>query len=642
MILIYRKRLLILKGPSGAGKTTTISLLSAVLRFEIMEWKNPMTSEFSSDGFLSMARQFEDFLSRSGTFSGLALQGTTKLHLSQSLDEPRAQRKATLIEEFPNTFTRSSSATAAFRTSVLQFLACNTPPTGALFTRKHEIDESAMPLIMIISETLISSTTAVTESFTAHRLLGPDILNHPGTTMIEFNPIAPTILTKSLNLVIQKEARQSGRRRTAGPAVLSKLSEIGDVRSAIGSLEFVCLRGEADNDWGGRVATRGKKGSKNSPALTEMEQESIEVVTQREATLGIFHAVGKVVYNKRGDTPSSDPYVDPPVQPPDHLSQYARPKVSQVSLDDLIDETGTDISTFIAALHENYALSCDGDDAMNAINGCLDALSDSDVLSCNNSGGRGARNNSGHDYPQGSSQESLRRNEICFQVAVRGLLFALPYPVKRRPLTTGAGERSGRKTDIFKIFYPTSLRLWKQTEEIEALIARWIDTSMMLAIDPLERASVQPRGVEIWANKATALKTQAETPRNFDKTVPVSPFATGASARTEMILDRLPYIVRIEHHGNNHQRPRELEQMTKFYGINTPDDSTLDEDDEIGTTSKTIATTDHLSKTSPTRYGKYGSDGSISGSSRSDSNSTHTIGHAVEKLDLSDDEIEDD
>ena len=590
-----------------------------------------------------MARQFEDFLSRSGTFSGLALQDTTRTNLSESLGESRAQhKKVTLIEEFPNTFSRSSSATAAFRTSVLQFLTCNTPSEGALLTTKQEPAEIAVPLIIIISETLISSTTAVTESFTAHRLLGLDILNHPGTTIIEFNPIAPTILTKSLNLVIQKEARQSGRRRTAGPAVLDKLSEIGDVRSAIGSLQFICLRGEAGIDWGGRVATKGKKSAKNLSALTKMEQESIEMVTQREATLGIFHAVGKVVYNKRSDTPSSGPSIEPPVQPPDHLSQHARPNVSLVSLDDLIDETGTDIPTFIAALHENYALSCDGDDAMDAINGCLDALSDSDILSCDNCGGPGTHNSSRREYPQGSSQESIRQNEICFQLAVRGLLFALPYPVKRRPLTTGAGERSGRKTDIFKMFYPTSLRLWKQTEEIEALVARWTDTSKTRAIVPLERLPVQSKEVEIEAHKSTALRTQADTPCTFEKTVSVFPLATGASARTEMILERLPYIARIGHHDNNDQRRHELEQMTRFHGVKTPDDSTPDEDDEIVITSEATTTTDRLSKTSPTRYGKHGSDGLSSGSSQGDSGSAHTIGHAVEKLDLSDDEIEDD
>ena len=32
-----------------------------------------------------------------------------------------------------------------------------------------------------------------------------------------------------------------------------------------------------------------------------MEEESLEMVTRREASLGIFHAVGKVVYNKRDE-----------------------------------------------------------------------------------------------------------------------------------------------------------------------------------------------------------------------------------------------------------------------------------------------------------------------------------------------------
>ena len=119
--------------------------------------------------------------------------------------------------------------------------------------------------------------------------------------VIEFNAIAPTLLAKGLELIVQKESRKSGRRKTPGPLVLKRLGEIGDVRSAIGSLEFLCLRGDVDGDWGAKVTfSKAKKGSKET-SLTKMEEDSLELITRREATLGIFHAVGKVVYNKRED-----------------------------------------------------------------------------------------------------------------------------------------------------------------------------------------------------------------------------------------------------------------------------------------------------------------------------------------------------
>ena len=46
-----RQKLLILKGPAGSGKTTTISLLSKALNFEIAPWHNPSFYDASSHGF---------------------------------------------------------------------------------------------------------------------------------------------------------------------------------------------------------------------------------------------------------------------------------------------------------------------------------------------------------------------------------------------------------------------------------------------------------------------------------------------------------------------------------------------------------------------------------------------------------------
>ena len=51
-----------------------------------------------------------------------------------------------------------------------------------------------------------------------------------------------------------------------------------------------------------------------------------------------------------------------------------------------MDETGTDIDTFIAALHENYLPSCEAssnEESLDALAGCIDGLSDSDLLQSN-------------------------------------------------------------------------------------------------------------------------------------------------------------------------------------------------------------------------------------------------------------------
>ena len=551
------KRLLILRGPSGTGKTATIATLAKAMDLELSEWRNPVGSEFSSEGYHSMSAQFEEFLGRSGKFRALSLTDSTGDHLTVPspttiTNSESTRRKVILLEEFPNTFLSTSSALRSFRSSILEYLAINTPSVGALFS-KQGAAESITPVVMVITETRLSTTTAASDSFTAHRLLGSEILSHPGVSFIDFNPIASTYLIKALDLVVQKEARHSRRQKTPGPSVLKKLGEVGDIRSAIGSLEFLCLRGEDSDDWGGRVAFKAKKSVKASSAFTKMESESLEMVTQRESSLGLFHAVGKVVYNKRDDLKAPLP------QLPDHPPQQVSLRISQVSVDQLIDETGTDTAIFVAALHENYALSCEGTHFIDTLNGCLDALSDSDLLSVPPGGRFGSNGYFGGRSFQGAASDTLRQDEICFQIAVRGLLFALPDPVKRRAHPIAG--KSGSKNDTYKMFYPTSARLSRQMEEIEGLLDAWSER-LRVGVKP----SVRLGG-------------------NVDEHETTDPIRTSLSCtKSEILLERLPFITKIEQGNPTSSRLSELEKITQFHGVGAPNEDVSDDEnaDEVG------------------------------------------------------------
>lgn len=585
--LIVSKRLLILKGPSGAGKTATISMLAKAMNVKVSEWKNPVGSEFSSEAYLSMSAHFEEFLGRSGKFNELALadiNGNVSATPSTSVDalSESTRGRIILMEEFPNTFMSTSSALHSFRSSVLQYLVFNTSAVGAFLSKKQADDLNVTPMVMIITETRPTTSTASSDSFTAHRLLGPELLSHPGVSTIEFNPIAPTYLTKALDLVVKKEARQSGRRRVPGPAVLTKLGEVGDIRSAIGSLEFLCVRGDDGDNWGGRVASRAKKGAKASSALTTMETESLEMVTRRESTLGLFHAVGKVVYNKRDDFAGGDAAREPPPQPPNHLRGHVRLRVPQVAADQLIGETGTDIATFIAALHENFVLSCEGNSFTDSLDGCLDALSDSDILGSPRGGRFGSFGGHGNGTFQGAASDTLRQDEMCFQVAVRGLLFALPDPVKRRTHPTSG--RSGGKKDTYRMFYPTSMRLSKQIEEIDGLVGQWTDRLRASAV-PLGKPLGSSHGGQVThlrsKREVQPSEVTAEHPSQLDKYDP-EPFRTSLGCtRTGLIVERLPYITKIEQRSAASTHLNELERITQFHGITPPGNEAL-EDEDVG------------------------------------------------------------
>ncbi|KAK7951302.1 uncharacterized protein PG986_007030 [Apiospora aurea] len=642
-----RQRLLILKGAAGTGKTTTMRLLAKDMKCDLLEWRNPTVSG-PGLGFQSASAQFEEFMGRSGKFGQLDTDSDVPTTTSISAATTNENtRKIILIEDFPNTFTKSSTALQAFRGTILQYLAANTPSLAAFGQPSSKAPIT--PVVMVISETLLTTTSASADSFTAHRLLGPEITRHPGTAIIEFNAIAPTLLAGALDLIVKKEARKSGRKRTPGPLVLKRLGEIGDIRSAVSSLEFLCLKGDEDADWGSRVTfTKPKRSGKDNVALTRGEEESLELVTQRESSLGIFHAVGKVVYNKRDEKPMPPQTLEGQAEMlPDFLASSARPKRTEVVVDHLIDETGTDTHTFISALHENYVLSCaptgpsDQFSAVDYINECIELLSESDLLCPTNDmffGGRGF--GSGAFAGRDSASHVLRQEEITFQVATRGLLFSLPNPVKR------IGTTSSRKGgEAFKMFYPTSLKLWREKEELESMVDLWStkllrgEESATQGITAGASAFRRPKSANPgeWVNKQESRGSSGQanaTEHTPDPTAPL--LSLGSSARKELLLERLPYMAHIARRRRtslSNLRLRELEKVVSFSGTSgTPDEEAADVDEANPVDTETWATDKPTEESSPRKRRlaiRQKGDGS-------------SAGPTVQKLVLSDDDIEDD
>jgi cell cycle checkpoint protein len=558
------RRLLVLKGPAGSGKTTTVNLLSKALGFSISHWQNPSFYDSASSG--SVASQFDDFLNRGGNFGTLALGSMAS---TVDIGDPSVPT-VLLVEEFPAGMARSSGMDQ-FRSVILQFLARSSPTTALPFQKQANVSTTP-PMVMIISETLLSSSTAFSDSFTAHRLLGPVILNHPLTTVIEYNPVAPTFISKALELVIKKEAQESRRKRVPGSVVLQKLSEMGDIRNAISSLEFLCLRGDGNAEWSGTVAAKAKKSSKKPESMTDMERNSLQLISQRETTLDMFHATGKVVYNKREDPRIQNPNAEPPPRPPEHLMHLYSPKLSEVDIEALLNETGTDIQTFISTLHENHVLSCNGDSFVDCFEGCADILSVSDIL--NPESRRSIRSPGNNASVVQQSQnlgafDALRQDEISFNVATRGLIFNLPYPVHR------ATPSSGRKQDSYKMWYPTSLRLWKTSEEIDALIDLHIRAELAGSDQKVKvKIEANTESVANWTVRAnlSAFNDSERVIDDEEKMRRVIP------PRQTLTLEMLPYVARIQRARRDESNT--LNKITKLTGASVVPNDDEPSDDE--------------------------------------------------------------
>ncbi|CRG89894.1 Cell cycle checkpoint protein RAD17 [Talaromyces islandicus] len=613
-----RHKMLVLHGPAGSGKTTTISLLSHALGFSIVEWKGPVGTESADGKYTSLNAQFDEFLNRTDSFGSLDLSDSPRINSATNESQAPASQRIILIEEFPNSLSRGSSALSAFRTSLRRYLASDPPLSGGVRTTP--------PVVIVISETRLATSASISDNLTMHRLLGPEIYTNPGASTIEFNPIAPTFMRKALDLILKKEARDSMRQRIPGPGVLKKFSELGDIRSAISSLQFFCLRGDKDGDWGGRVAAKAKSAGRDDASLTIMEKDSLEMISQRESSLGLFHAVGKVVYNKREDmTPEQQ---RDRVMPPPHLQHLERPKASLVSIEDLINETGTDIQTFTAALHENYPPSCDGPSFTDSLTACIEHLSDSDLLGSESRSslsssrmGIGMARSQFQGY--GISIDRLRQDEVSFHVAVRGLLFSLPCPVRRK-LEGGSGKRS---SDTYKMHFPTSQRLWKDMEEMDGLIGIWERRLLDPTTTMHHSTASRPEGVESW--KLNQMNANAND-RNFGPDIP----PRSMMSREDVLLHQLPYLTKILGGNNGSSQTQGLDRITQFRGkVTAPADDDIPDD--------------MLNDTEPSSVNEWSTDPVLPARRNGRpgfqaSKEAHVnMQEAVENLLLSDDEIED-
>ncbi|KAL4802638.1 Rad17 cell cycle checkpoint protein-domain-containing protein [Aspergillus unguis] len=518
--------LLVLKGPAGSGKSTTISLLSDKLGFSILEWNSPSTTVYSAKDYMSLAARFDAFLSRGHEFSCLDLDshGSSETPIHRNGDA--SKQHIILIEEFPTLSGRSASVLTAFQLSILRYLSINTPAPQD----KHGNQPGIPPIVMVVSETN-SNSDSFSENLTVHRLLGRRIYNHPSTAIIEFNSIASTFMQKALNLVLKRSACQPFGNRAQTRSIISRISRTGDIRNAIAALEFLCLGSGTQPYWSNHNVENTHADRIHSKNIS-VSDEALEEISQKGSSIGLYHAVGKIIYNKRDDISGAEHLELPP--PPDHLRNYDRPKASQVNVNELLDEIGTDTQTFIDTLHENYVPSCNGSSFTEALEGCIQSFSDSDVLYFDRKGH--SRSQAGLGTGSGglgAGVDLLRQEEISYQVAARGLLFSLPSPVKRQVSSTDHAQRTD---SAHKLFFSPTIRLFRQFEETRILMDSCADALLNSSL----KSTLRPLSGQ--GQTTSSMPTHAGDRGAHIHIEGLSPSAVAFLSRNELILHQLPYL----------------------------------------------------------------------------------------------------
>ncbi|XP_026956725.1 cell cycle checkpoint protein RAD17 isoform X2 [Sagmatias obliquidens] len=298
--------ILLITGPPGCGKTTTIKILSKEHGIQVQEWINPVLPQFQKDDFKEIFNPESSFhvfpyQSQIAVFKEFLLRATKYNKLQMLGDDLRTDKKIILVEDLPNQFYRDSHTLHEVLRKYVQIGRC--------------------PLIFIISDSLSGDNN--------QRLLFPkEIQEECAISNISFNPVAPTIMMKFLNRIVTKEANKDGGKivvpdKTSLELLCQGCS--GDIRSAINSLQFSSSTGK-NNLWPRKKRTSSLKSdavlskSKGRQKPDRIfENQEVQAIGGKDVSLFLFRALGKILYCKRASvTELGSPRL------PSHLSEYER------------------------------------------------------------------------------------------------------------------------------------------------------------------------------------------------------------------------------------------------------------------------------------------------------------------------------
>ncbi|KAH8917061.1 hypothetical protein BT69DRAFT_705130 [Atractiella rhizophila] len=281
-------RLLVLSGPSGSCKTATVRCVAEELGANVLEYRNLHNLEYANElDRDKLAGDFESWLHRSSSTNVLSFSDSAGA-TSTSVSNPTST--LLLVEDLPPLFNYAqlSSFRAALKSHVLS------PHPSA-------------PVVLIVSNSTIKSDESrytgsgglMDGTLNAWRVAGEEILGSVGTAEIKFNPVAKTVMKKALSRLVESRRFRElvGKWKPEAKALETVLmGSNGDMRAALNMLQFFVWGGECE----GGMDKKDRRKLKNKDELLKLPN------TGADDSLFLFHALGKVLYNKRWDQREED------------------------------------------------------------------------------------------------------------------------------------------------------------------------------------------------------------------------------------------------------------------------------------------------------------------------------------------------
>lgn len=341
--------LLLLDGPPGSAKSSTIRVIAESLGLRIVSWDDrPDGISYEQSRALygteyalpyeGRIKSFKQFFARSKRYPALNMKleqlalsdakegdGSTEDVARINRSAPAAARKLILIHDFP-------------------FVP------GHKHNKGKDRDKDELNLQEqfreVIRDVLQSSQYLVVFVVSSHheknndllQIFGEDLMANPKVAHISCNPIAPTGIAKALERVIQ------GEQLAVSDSIVDQLvqNSNGDVRNAIHSLQFEAL--------GVPIGKPPSKPRKRKTKKASPLEEGRKALGLRDVNYSIFHSLGKILHAKAG--------VDP---------------------EQLVDNSEMNDMSFTEYLHQNYMDYLPMDD-LPRIEEMLEIFGDADIL----------------------------------------------------------------------------------------------------------------------------------------------------------------------------------------------------------------------------------------------------------------------